>query len=102
MNERPMTHAQLDTLTAASMTPTVHLNGTSKNALLDQITDVEQVLGKAIEALCEASPNGRDYYPQGPDALRKAQAEHEARIAALTTVQHSLFELADRIAGAGK
>jgi hypothetical protein len=97
-----MTQEQLTTLASASMTPTVHLNGTSKNALLDQITDVEQVLGKAIEALSEASPNGRDYYPQGPDALRKAQKEHDARMAALVMVQHSLFELADRIAGAGK
>lgn len=52
------------------MIPTLHLNGTSRTELIKQLTDAGHALALAIDALGNASPHGRDYYPQGPDAFR--------------------------------
>ena len=34
------------------MTPTIHMNGTSRNSLLDEIKDATHALSVAIEKLC--------------------------------------------------
>jgi len=60
--------------------PTVHLNGTSKNALREQALDAVEALDKALKAMAEAAPNGRDFYPQGEVVLVQAQVEHRARM----------------------
>lgn len=59
--------------------PVVHLNGTSREALVEQRTDVARKLREALEAMCQACPNGRDYYPD-PGRLQKAQVQHERRV----------------------
>lgn len=43
--------------------PTVHMNGTSPEDLLEQLVRAHQAVAGALEALDAASPNGRDYYP---------------------------------------
>lgn len=58
--------------------PTVHLNGTSSRDLLIQYSAARQAIEVALKALLEASPNGRDYYPQGPMAMLRAQDQHRA------------------------
>jgi hypothetical protein len=77
--------------------PTVHLNGTSGEALLDQYTTAAQSVRQAIDKLCDAGPNARDYYVQGPDAALAAQREHESRIAALKRVRDDLAAIAEGI-----
>lgn len=79
-------------------TPTIHLNGTSKEALLEQWEEAYNALRIAIEKLAAAAPNGRDYYPQGPDAFAKATEEHRERLRKLTTVHAELQELAETVA----
>jgi hypothetical protein len=79
------------------LTPTIHLNGTSGEDLLEQYTKAHDAVRKAIDALYEARPNGRDYYVQGPTALGYAQREHEARIAALRKVQEDLVAIGESI-----
>ena len=74
--------------------PTVHLNGTSRDALIEQLSDAQFGIRQAIELLGKAAPNGRDYYPQGDDAFRTAHAEHEARVARLAETARELEELA--------
>lgn len=64
------------------MKPTVHLNGTSKKELLQGLLDAIHALHVAEEAVGKSYPNGRDYYPQGPDAILKAVAEYDARVQA--------------------
>jgi len=44
-----------------------------------------------------ASPNGRDYYPQGPGAIRQAEAEHQARIDKVRAVQQEIYDLMEAI-----
>jgi hypothetical protein len=41
------------------------------------------------------SPNGRDYYPAGPEAFAAAVNENEARIAKLREVFAELEEMAE-------
>lgn len=77
------------------MIPTVHLNGTTGEVLLDQYTAAAQAVQKAISALCDGGPNARDYYVQGPDAGFAAQREHEARVKTLKTVRDELTAIAE-------
>lgn len=60
--------------------PTVHLNGTSVESLLEQNEQVQRALRATLEAMSLAAPHGRDYYPQGNEALGKALEEHKARV----------------------
>ena len=75
------------------MKPTIHLNGTSSDELSRQLEKVYVACSELIDALSNARPHGRDYYPQGDDAIGKASAEHEARIAAVTKIREDALEI---------
>lgn len=77
--------------------PTVHLNGTSYDELMRQVLDARDAIHKAEKALTDMAPNGRDYYPQGDDALRLAQAKHKERMNALRTIVYDLEEMTSGI-----
>ena len=57
--------------------PTLHLNGTSKTDLRDGYAAAYNAIEKAIDALAKAELNGRDFYPQGPDAYYQARKERD-------------------------
>lgn len=78
--------------------PTIHLNGTSPEALLAQYEQSALAISQAIRLLEEASPHGRDYYPQGPQALTAARAEHVTRLEVLHGVQKELQQLIEHVA----
>ena len=59
--------------------PTVHMNGTSKNELLDQLSSVYEALDNVLDVMRNASPNGRDYYTQEHGSFEKAVTEHRHR-----------------------
>jgi hypothetical protein len=80
------------------MKPTIHLNGTSRDELLRQLTTAGGALRKAIGALSDAAPHGRDYYPQGSSAITKATAEHVSRLSRLQSVYEELEALAEHVA----
>ena len=71
--------------------PTVHLNGTSRDVLVEQRTEVGQALNAALDALVGASPHGRDYYPQGDNALAKAQKEWQERATMLRNMRDDIM-----------
>lgn len=75
--------------------PTVHLNGTSRDALVGQYNDAAEAVYQAIRAMEQLDVNGRDYYPQGPTALSSAVREHRARIDLLCQVRRDLLAIAD-------
>lgn len=77
----------------ALMIPTCHLNGTTRGALENQLDAAHNAINAAINKLIDASPNGRDYYHQGPDAYAKARAEHESRLARLVSVRDEVMEI---------
>lgn len=66
--------------------PTVHLNGTSQNDLLQQLIDATSTLRTAREAMQKAAPNGRDYYVQNDNALRTAIQQHTDRLTKIDEV----------------
>lgn len=78
--------------------PTVHLNGTSREELLTQLTTAADAVRDAITALQKACPNGRDYYPQGDGATQEARRQHANRLHHLTAVRSELVEIAEAIA----
>jgi hypothetical protein len=73
--------------------PLCHSNGTSRQDLLEQVTKAREAVIAALEALCAAAPNGRDYYPLGTDATGLAISQHEARILHLKAVEHDLTDI---------
>lgn len=60
--------------------PTIHLNGTGFTTLRDEYAAAYDAIDKAIDALVKAELNGRDFYPQGPDAFYKARDERQAAL----------------------
>lgn len=83
------------------MVPTIHLNGTRKDDLIEALHNAILAVNTAIERVAETAPNGRDYYPQGPAAITAAQNEHVARLRRLGDVGTELEELAAAIYDGG-
>lgn len=67
--------------------PTIHHNGTSKDSLISDLCGVSAALELAYQAMKQASPNGRDYYPQGADAIGIATNEHMDRLRRLDALK---------------
>lgn len=82
--------------------PTIHLNGTSKDSLLEALEEAHAAIREAQKKLSECAPNGRDYYPQGPGVIYKAQDEHRARQQKLEDVKIELQQLAENISRQGR
>ena len=82
-----------------TMKPTVHLNGTSKEALLDQYHTVISALRVALEAMVDAEPHARDYYPQGEGAFTLAQRESAWRLSQVLIIQDEFRQLQEHVAG---
>jgi hypothetical protein len=80
--------------------PTLHMNGTSKQQLLDDCCDMGHALNAAMEKMIENGPNGRDYYPQGDQAFAQARKEHMDRIAKIHAVKAEIDQIAEHIADA--
>ena len=78
--------------------PTVHSNGTSGEALLDQVTGAMAAIRAAMDAMTEASPHARDYYTRGPHRLTQALVEHESRNARLRSVLVEYETISESIA----
>lgn len=79
------------------MIPTVHLNGTSKDALVEQLCAAIYSVHEAGRKLAAACPNGRDYYTQDGNAIGKALAQHEARMTKLRDVAAELTVIAESL-----
>lgn len=77
--------------------PIIHLNGTSGDVLIEQLSNASNALRIAINALMDAAPNQRDYYPLGNEAWKRAKNEFDSRVDRLTSVRQELVELADGI-----
>jgi hypothetical protein len=82
------------------MAPSVHVNGTAREVLLQQSLNAAHALRKAIETLSQAAPNGCDYYPQGPAAISAAMEQHVRRVRRLQSVYDELERIAELIAAA--
>jgi len=77
--------------------PTIHLNGTSKHALLEQLCEAINAIHEAGKKLAAAYPNGRDFYLQGPNAIVVALRQHDARMQKLKDVATELETIAEAL-----
>jgi hypothetical protein len=93
------TNTQNDT-PAATPLPTIHLNGTSRDSLLDGYINAMRVLRLAIDALQAAAPHSRDYYTQAGDTFCTAQNHHFTRLARLRETLDELQTIAEHVSSA--
>ena len=77
--------------------PRVHLNGTSREELVDQIRRALDALSKADDALAYMSPNGRDYYPLGDSAINTAIEQHRRRRLMLVEIRNEIGAIGEGI-----
>ncbi len=82
-----------------TFTPTVHLNGTAKQELIDQQIKVIGATRILLGAMRNAQPNGRDYYPQGSAAFPAARDIWAAHIDAIRALHEECEARAMRIDG---
>jgi hypothetical protein len=80
------------------MIPSVHLNGTSRDELQRECRKACEAVVKAMQALGEMAPDGRDYYPQGPNAFHSAAAEWRTRYNAMEKIHSEILEIWTAIA----
>jgi hypothetical protein len=74
--------------------PTVHINGTSKESLMDQLRNAHTAISDAMDVLAKAAPHARDYYVQQDEtATNEATAQHRARLVKLQEVQAELYKM---------
>lgn len=91
--------ARLATVTPARSVavPLVHSNGTSKQALLDQLNTADRAVCVALKALHDTEPHQRDYYPQAGDAYQRARKEHEDRVRRLVDIRLEVVAILDAV-----
>jgi hypothetical protein len=80
-------------MTMNLMIPTVHMNGTSRKELADQLEHAVRAIDTAMEAMREACPHDRDYYLQGPTAGPAAREQHRNRLRRLEAVQAEIYTI---------
>lgn len=78
-------------------TPTVHLNGTPRDRLVEQYSDAANALREALSRMGEACPNARDYYTQGPDAFQEAVKEHGARVERVAVTLREIEQILETV-----
>ena len=73
--------------------PTVHMNGTSVDDLLNDNREAREKIEEALDRISRMEFNGRDYYPvQG--SFEKARAEREVHVANLRAASEYFMEIA--------
>ncbi len=77
--------------------PTIHLNGTSKEELLDKLTGALTTLNSALNAVALTAPHGRDYYLQGENAHAQARGQHNDRLRRLEEIRNEILFIVRRI-----
>lgn len=79
------------------MIPSVHLNGTSKQELIQSNLAAKNAITEAIIHVQRSAPNGRDFYPQSTNAIITAVAEHWERINKLKKVRDDFEKILEKL-----
>lgn len=74
--------------------PTVNINGTDRQQLLDGYMKARRALREAQEAVAEIAPHGRDYQTVAGHIYEEARSEHIERMRKLADVAFDLEQLA--------
>tara|TARA_B100001093_G_scaffold234421_1_gene224812 strand:- start:20332 stop:20694 length:363 start_codon:yes stop_codon:yes gene_type:complete len=86
---KSMTNKQINDMTDEGHgCPVVHLNGSSKDALLKEWFTFQKALETARELFPNESFHGRNHYPKGDAGEQKADEYRKALLAQLDTLIH--------------
>lgn len=77
--------------------PTIHLNGSSPERLMEGYMEAYKALHKALEVLGETAPNARDYYVVSDTAFTVARNQHDARMQSVKNVLEEMHALMDHV-----
>jgi hypothetical protein len=77
--------------------PTVHMNGTSPGMLKEGYLEAYRAVKNAEAQLIGVEFNGRDYYPQGDAAWKKAREEHGARLEKLRGIADEIMAILEHV-----
>lgn len=81
-------------MTNTLVIPTIHLNGTGKETLLREYVNAMNAVEAAIVALQEVTCHGRDYYPQGKEAITASMEQKQRQWLKLKEVHDELETIA--------
>lgn len=81
---------------ATPTAPTLHLNGSGYQNLMDDYREMYQSLTLAIRAIQAHGPNQRDYYIT-PGAWEKVRAEHALRLDTLNVMRADILLITNDI-----
>jgi hypothetical protein len=84
------------------ITPTIHMNGDTAKTLTGQWKAVYTASNALLEALRLARPHGRNFYPQGEQAISIAQNEHQQREQAVLTIVEDIGKMMKAIRAQSK
>lgn len=70
--------------------PTIHLNGTSKEELLEKYITAQEAVQTAIDAVMNTYPHARDYYVISSEAVKRSYEEYKERIIKLEQIRSEL------------
>lgn len=77
--------------------PTIHLNGSDKQSLLNEYIAAADAIRDAVAAFNNIDFNARDYYVQGNDAFRAASKEIDEHFHNLKKADTYLMDVAFNI-----
>lgn len=78
----------------AYVVPMVHLNGTSRQSLIEQQKEIRSAAIVLLTALAGATPHDRDYYPLGDGVGKQAREFHRAKMLAVKEIAEEAEKLA--------
>jgi hypothetical protein len=81
--------------------PTLHLGGTSKDALLEALHEAVEALIDTENALGRVHPHGRDYV-YVPGSYETATLEHQRRVLMIQTVRNEIDTIRENIYNQGR
>ena len=78
---------------SGQIVPLIHLNGTSRLALLEEYRAADQAIREALSCVQAITVHERDFYLQDLQAFKLAQAQHEARVVDLYSMLNQIDEI---------
>jgi len=74
--------------------PTITINGSTRNMLIEPIRETYYALTEVLEKLPATAPNGRDYPTED---LKKAESEYNSRVERIKSVQDELLAIFENL-----
>lgn len=84
--------------TADIVKPIVCLNGSGRDALIQEQLEAIDGIDHALEALADAAPHARDFQLK-PELYSLARTQHEHRVEAISKVKAELLEILNSLTG---